>query len=346
MPLTRMSRKHLSVVALVALLRMRFEKMLEPRTGKPAISFADALMSAYVMFFLKDPSLLAFDARRHDENLQALFGIERVPSDTHMRTILDAVSPEDLRPAFQDIFRVVQRGKVLESFRYLDEGYLLCLDGTGYFSSSSIHCAHCLEKHHGDGTITYHHQMFGAALVCPDQPVVLPLMPEPIIKQDGATKNDCERNAARRFLGKFRKDHPQLPVVVVEDALSSNAPHVRDLRDHGMHFILGVKEGDHAYLFAEVCRREEQDAGVQWVTRLTDEPKLRHVFSIVRDVPLNEANPEVLVNFIRYLEYNEATATSRTFTWITDLRVTQANVWKVMRAGRAPGKSRTKRLTR
>jgi hypothetical protein len=33
---------------------------------------------------------------------------------------------------------------------------------------------------------------------------------------------------------------------VVEDGLSSNAPHVRDLQKYGMHFILGVKEGDHA----------------------------------------------------------------------------------------------------
>jgi len=35
---------------------------------------------------------------------------------------------------------------------------LLCLDGTGYFSSSTIHCAQCLEKHHGDGTIVNDNQ--------------------------------------------------------------------------------------------------------------------------------------------------------------------------------------------
>jgi hypothetical protein len=44
-------------------------------------------------------------------------------------------------------------------------------------------------------------------------------------------------------LEKFRADHPTLQVVVVEDALSSNAPHVRDLQEYDMHFILGVKEG-------------------------------------------------------------------------------------------------------
>jgi hypothetical protein len=192
-----------------------------------------------------------------------------------------------------------------------------------------------MEKHHADGRVSYYHQTLGAAIVHPDHAAVLPLMPEPILKQDGETKNDCERNAARRFLEKFRLDHPTLQVVVIEDALSSNAPHVRDLQQAGMHFILGVKEGDHAYLFEEVCRREEQDPRVEWVDIHTSEPHMRHRFTIVPDVPLNESNPDVRVTFLRYIEYNDADQTMRIFTWITDLKVTKANVWRVMRAGRA-----------
>lgn len=72
-----------------------------------------------------------------------------------------------------------------------------------------------------------------------------PFAPEPIIKQDGETKNDCERNAAKRFLAQLRQDHPDLPLIVTEDALSSNAPHIRELEKHNLHYILGVKEGDH-----------------------------------------------------------------------------------------------------
>ena len=331
---TRMVRKHLSADCLVTLLRNRFEKCKDPRSGEPSISVADALMSAFAMFSLKDPSLLAFDKRRDDKNLQALYKIKRVPSDTQMRIILDPLPTEEIRPAFGDVFRALQRGKVLESYCYLDEGYLLALDGTGYFSSDKVHCPNCMEKHHADGSVTYYHQTLGAAIIHPDKSAVLPMMPEPILKQDGEAKNDCERNAARRYLEKFRVDHPTLQVIVVEDALSSNAPHVRDLQKYGMHFILGVKEGDHAYLFEEVRRREEQDPRVEWVIH-TSETCLRHVFTIVRDVPLNESNADVLVTFLRYIEYNDADYTERIFTWITDVKVTQANVWHVMRAGRA-----------
>lgn len=347
MPATPSVRNYLSADAMVALLRASFAKIADPRPGNnTVITLTDALMSAYAMFALKDPSLLAFDERREhetqDHNLRSLFKIQDIPSDTHMRTILDPLKPAELAPAFQDIFRALQRGKVLESYRYLDEGYLLALDGTGYFSSKSIHCASCAEKHHkgedGTDTITYEHQMLGAVLIHPDKREVIPVMPEPIIKQDGAVKNDCERNAARRFLAQFRVVHPHLSVIVVEDALASNAPHICDLKDHGMHFLLGVKEGDHAYLFAEVLQRmESDDPRVEVVERnvSTCKTKTKYLFTIVRDVPLNESNDEVRVTFLQCQEINEADEITGMYTWVTDLEVTQANVWQVMRAGRS-----------
>ena len=89
--------------------------------------------------------------------------------------------------------------------------------------------------------MTYQHQMLGAAIVHPDHKEVIPLAPEPIQKQDGSTKNDCERNAAKRLLRKIRQEHPRLKLLVIEDALASNAPHIRDLLELNMHFLLGVK---------------------------------------------------------------------------------------------------------
>jgi hypothetical protein len=68
--------------------------------------------------------------------------------------------------------------------------------------------------------------MLGAAIVHPDFKEVIPLAPEFINKQDGQSKNDCERNAAKRFFEKLRKDHPHLPLIITEDGLSSNAPHI------------------------------------------------------------------------------------------------------------------------
>ena len=124
-------RKHLFMDALIALVRSRFERIADHRRENATVSLPDALMSAFAMFALKDPSLLAFDQRRTDENMKRVFGIDRVPSDTQMREILDGADPEDLRPVFGDMFRQLQRGKALEAFRFFGNHYLLSLDGTG-----------------------------------------------------------------------------------------------------------------------------------------------------------------------------------------------------------------------
>ena len=174
--------------------------------------------------------------------------------------------------------------------------------------------------------------MLGAAIIHPDFREVIPLMPEPIVKQDGTAKNDCERNAAKRFLAKLRQDHPHLKFIVTEDSLSSNAPHIETLHDHGCHYILGVKEGDHAYLFTQVQAAE--DAGrVTTYERHDRAAGVVHRFRFVNDVPLNASRADVRVNFIEYWEIGKDKV--QHFSWVTDVRVNKRNVYKLMRGGRA-----------
>src|SRR5256714_15040972 len=108
-------RKHLSADALFRLVRSSFANITDARGEEVEIPLADALMSAFAMFSLKAPSLLAFDKQRAEGNLKTIYGMERVPCDTQMRKRLDPVVPESLRPAFQLVLRQLQRGKALEA---------------------------------------------------------------------------------------------------------------------------------------------------------------------------------------------------------------------------------------
>src|SRR4051794_23993532 len=281
----RRQRGHLHFDALLALVRQRFEDLPEQRR-QPHFSLADTLMAGLALFALKDPSLLAFTSRALDHNLRRVFGLQAIPSDTQMRAILDDVDPDRLRPVFQDVFRQLQRAKVLEDYVFLEGCYLLALDGVEYFRSSSIHCQHCLSCQHRNGEIAYYHQMLGAVLIHPDFPEVIPLAPEPIQRPDGQSKNDCERNAARRWLQRFRQDHPHLPIIVIEDALSSNAPHLRDLRAARAHFLLVVKPGDHAHLFEQVAQREK-DGQMGCKEIIEAGTGTIHRYGFVTDVSLN-----------------------------------------------------------
>jgi hypothetical protein len=325
-------RKQLSADALFRVVRSQFATIADERRHEGGIPLTDALMAGFAMFSLKCPSLLDFDRQRAEGNLQTIYGIARVPCDTYMRERLDPVVPDALRPVFTGVFRQLQRGKALEAMVFFQECYLLALDGTGYFSSQTIHCSSCLETHHRDGSITYSHQLLGAALIHPDHREVIPLMPEAIIKADGSEKNDCERNAAKRFLAKLRRDHPHLQVIVTEDGLSSNAPHIDTLQAYGCHYILGVKEGDHGSLFAQV-HAAELAGRVQHYERRDGATGITHRFRFLNAVPLNASHPELRVNFFEYWEIRADHV--QHFSWVTDLRVHHANVETLMRGGRA-----------
>jgi hypothetical protein len=325
-------RKHLSADALFHIVRSGFADIPAPRCADVDISLTDTLMSAFAMFSLKAPSLLAFDKERAEGNVHTIYGIQRVPCDTYMRERLDPLSPKWLRPVFKSVFRQLQRGKALEEMVFLDGHYLLALDGTRYFSSTTIHCASCLHTVHRNGAVTYAHQLLGAAIIHPDMRAVIPLMPEPIGQDDGTDKNDCERNAAKRFIVKLRQDHPHLQFIVTEDSLSSNAPHIETLQHHKLHYILGVKEGDHAFLFQQI-QAAEQAGHMTYYERHDRAARVIHRFRFVNDVPLNASHVDVRVNFI---EYGEIGATKvQHFSWVTDLRVSKRNVFHLMRGGRA-----------
>jgi len=317
---------------LIQLARDHFEGLDDLRRC-PSISLPDALMAGFAMFSLKDPSLLAFQRRTLDHNLQTVFGLQSIPSDTQLRTILDAVDPADVRPVFKGIFNQLEERKVLDDYRILGGHYLVALDGVEYFSSKSVHCDNCQTRNHANGTRTYCHQMLGAVLVHPDHSEVIPLAPEPIQRQDGAGKNDCERNAARRWLQRFREDHPDLKVIVTEDGLSSNAPHIRDLEAAKVSYILGVKPGDHKYLFERLSERLEVGDVVQVEDRDAKTGVVRS-YIIATDMGINEANQDVLVTVVHFVE-TDAKGKTKQWTWVTDLDVTADNVREVARAGRA-----------
>lgn len=325
-------RRHLHFDSLIQRVRQRLDSLPEQRRC-PSFPLADTLLAGLALFSLKDASLLAFCGRALDHNLRSVFGLRSIPSDTQMREILDDVHPDQLRPVFKDVLRQLQRGKVLEEYVFLDGCYLVALDGVEYFCSQKVHCDYCMTRTHKDGTISYYHQMLGAVLIHPDLSEVIPLAPEPIQMQDGHAKNDCERNAARRWLKRFRKDHPHLPVLITEDALSSNAPHIRDLLDCRCHFILGVKEGDHKHLFEQFDQRVEAEQ-VETVHEEDTATGASRDWMFVNGVCLNESNPEVLVNLLVHVEL-DAEGKIHTWSWVTDLTLTAGKVKAVACGGRA-----------
>ena len=338
-------RKHLNADSLILMTWNHFQTVKDPRSRSNGVTVADALQSAFAMFSLKDPSLLKFDERRRDdqekENLQRVYHIQHVPCDSTMRQINDRIDPDEaVRPLFREVFRRLQRGKAMEEMSFWNGHYLLDLDGTKVFSSRKLSSDFCLEKRtRKSGDVLYEVGMLTGAFVQPEKREVIPVCPEFIRKGDGTEKNDCEQNASARFLKAFRREHPHLRVIVNEDALSANAPHIRLLKALKLRHIIVVKPKDHEFLFEWVDLATRDGKAEEFSVRDSKKKSITHRFRIVRRVPLNASNRDLLVNFVEYWQEEEGEDGTKKVTyhntWITDLPVGRMNAIWFMRGARA-----------
>ncbi len=153
---------------------------------------ADIGMAAFAVFFMQSPSFLAHQRhlmQRHGRsNCETLFAMTKIPSDNHIRAMLDPVRPQCLHPLFADTVAALKRGGGLTAFRRLAGHVLIAFDGTEYYRSAKLHCPRCSTRKRGGGSIEYFHSLVAATLVAPGHNRVVALQPEFVVPQDGHDK--------------------------------------------------------------------------------------------------------------------------------------------------------------
>ncbi len=346
------SRTALSAESLFEKLSNFFHKVPDHRNPlRIEILLKDFLMSGVAIFSLKMPSLLRFEEQMRNKkkfsHLEGIFGIKRVPSDTHMRSVVDEISPEHLYPGFKLLFTELQKSNFLKSFEIFDSSYLLSVDGTGHFYSDEISCESCqVKKHKSSDEKSYYHQMLAGCIVHPDRNTVIPVAPEMILKQDGSNKNDCERNAMKRFLNRFREDHPKLKTILITDALHATLPNLNHLRVLSMGYILGVKPGSHEKLFGQMDQYKELGRMQVFVeeAEIGDKIKKKRIreYRCWNQVLLNHQDTSTTVNFLDFIETTqwvnkkgELEEIRVHFSWITDYALYESSAMTIAKAGRS-----------
>ena len=311
---------------------MRNCKIIE--RANSSYELADVLRSAFAMFSLKSPSLLAFKelTKQEEKNLKAIYHLQSVPSDTQMRTTLDPLSPAPLRTLFAKLFNKLSEAGVIKEYEYWKGQLVISIDGVEHFCSTKVHCNHCTTRTHRNGETSYHHSGLAAVVVHPDQEDVFTLDFEPILNADGSKKNDCERNAAKRLCQDLHERYPDLKPILVEDALYANAPHIRQITGYGWFFVLNVKPDSHESLERQFAGR--RSSGQVKELRITDPQGIKHYFAWTNDLCLCESAVNVSVNYLLYEQTDKKGKVTR-WTWITNIPLNARSVEPVMRAGRA-----------
>lgn len=334
---TRASFRH---SALLGKIRSSFNKGSNNLNQKNEISLTDCLMSGLAIFSLKFKSLLKFEEDKASapvvrNNLGMLYGIKKVPCDTYLRERLDMQEISIIRVAFTSLLANLQRSKVLESWKFLDDKFLVSLDASGFFSSNTVKCEYCCTKVLHKGTkeeiVSYQHQMLVGSIVSPGMKQVIPVGFEPIVKGDGERKNDCEINCSKRWLEQYRKEHPQLPTIIVADGLYSKASFIRELMKKRCSYILVAKEADHKYLYDYFWAGSGADISEYEVMLPEKEQKYR----FMNEVPLNDMNHELKVNVLYFEEYDKKKNRRTKWLWVTDIEITRDNAKLIMKGGRA-----------
>ena len=331
----------------MGILNRTLSRLPDQRRGQNSqYTLQDAALSAYAVFFTQSPSFLAYQramqARQGRNNAGGLFGVKRIPSDAQVRNLLDPLSVGELRDPFWDILAQLEHNGVLAENAYAVSGlgaprWLCALDGTQYFHSTQLHCANCTQAVR-EGVVHYAHSVVIPALVRPGRAEVLVLEPEFILPQDGAQKQDCERNAARRWVERNAAALAQHHTTILADDLHCNQPFCELLVSRGLDFIMTCKPDSHQALYAEVERLSQVPGGMTQIEEQTWNGRVheRRVYRYVNHVPLCAQPRALRVTWCDLtITVQETGAVLYHNAWATNLNVNDRTIRPVVAAGRA-----------
>jgi len=301
--------------------------------GNGVYTMADIGLSAFSLFFMGSPSFLAHQRRLEEghgrSNCQTLFGINAIPTDAHIRQMLDGAPTASFDPLF---FRTIRTEGVLPLFQRLSGRVLIALDGTEHFCSRNIHCSRCSTRKRADGGTEYFHAFLGATIVAPGHQQVLPLPPEFIAPRDGAEKQDCERTAAKRWLAKHGREAVHLKPVFLGDDLFACQPIAAAMRQAGGNFILTCKPASHKTI-AEYIHGAKLDEHRE--TTVTRGKRTTTIYRWLSAVPLRATDDAMNVNWFSIEILGGKGKRTYFNSFVTDLDVNRETVAELAACGRS-----------
>ena len=323
----------------------RFSKLPDQRVGNNKfIAMKDIGLSAFSVFFTQSASFLEHQrlmAKRQSKcNARSIFNIDHIPTDNHIRKLLDPIPPTEVFPVFDYGLKQANEAGLLDNFRWLSDQLLIAVDGVHYFSSQQLSCDKCSQKHHHDGTITYSHSMVSATIVNPEKSTVLPLKPEFIEPQDGHAKQDCERAAIKRWLRVQGKPYASLNATLLGDDLYACQPICEEVLAGNYHFIFTCKKESHSCLYEWIESLEKGNNLHEIEAKVKDKNKsYSYCCRYVHQVPIRDGKDALEVNWCGVSVYDQNNKRVYSGAFITDHEINDKNVVDIIRAGRTRWKT-------
>lgn len=335
---------NLSLQSLMKHFRERWSSLPDKRKPNNNMKYrvADGVLSAFAVFFMQSSSFLAhqrlLQSTKGRNNARSLFQVTEIPSDAQIRNLVDALAHTAFAEDFWHVLDELKSGQHVVRFRNDLQTYAIALDGVNFFSSEKISCAQCLKRTDRNGMEHFYHSAVTPVLVKPEQAQVLSLPPEFIVPQDGHEKQDCERNAAKRWLEQHHGHFSAHSVTYLGDDLYANQPLCRQIAETYRQF------------FIFVCKPESHEGLYQWLDFLEKTATLETLrqrqwngkrgelwqYRFAPQVPLRNGRDALLVNWFELMITDEKTGEILyQNSFVTNHPVTVTNLAELAQVGRA-----------
>ncbi len=245
----------LSFSVLLEYLHQCIGQLPDPRKASNATRYSlkDMVLGAFSLFFIQSESFLEYQGQLYSrcgqDNAQTLFGLEKLPTLPQIRNVLDGVGATRLSSIFVWCYQALEQRKYLKRFERLGKNLLIALDGIQYFNSEKIHYNCCSTQTHPCGKVTYSHKAIFPVIVAPKQEQVISLPPEFITPQDGHHKQDCEQNAAKRWIETYGGLFKDRDITLLGDDLFSHQPICELSLTHQFNFLFVCLPQSHNTLY-------------------------------------------------------------------------------------------------
>ena len=152
-------------------------------------------------------------------------------------------------------------------------------------------------------------------------------------------KQDCEINAAKRWLMKWGERMSRYRPVYLGEALYATHPFCQHVLDTGANVLFVVKPRSHRTLFNGVQERSIQSTGWIRTRNKTSRRREKHGYRWMSDLPIRNTDDAVRGTWVemtvRVRQKNGSYKQTFRTSFFTSLTVTQYNVREIARCGRA-----------
>ena len=299
------------------------------------------VMSEMVMFLSEGRSQrfteTAYNETKYLENINEITKtkVGKIPDAEIYTNVFSRIEEQEIEKFQNRINYKMIRHKIYESEKIMGK-YNVALDGTRFQKAHQEISQEWLSQTK-DGKTIWYVAMLEMKLVAKE--MAIPLMSEMIKNEDKKRKNeseeeierkteeeikqDCEINAAKRLLPKFRKEYPKLPIRIIADSLYPSEELIKLSEKLKLEYIFVLKDKK-----IRTLTREFLDlASLQEAERKIRETKEEYVLTMW----VNEIDYKGLkINVIREIRKNKKTGKSTIWMWMTNRKITERNVEKII----------------